>query len=57
MATACFCGLPLARSIRMFWLIVFWLDPFFNGITEYPLKVLVKRAQIILSWTRAFSTM
>src|SRR5262245_43168368 len=32
MATACFCGLPAAISVRMFELMVLREEPFFNGI-------------------------
>lgn len=31
-ATACFCGLPAATSVRMFALTVFGDEPFFSGI-------------------------
>jgi hypothetical protein len=33
-ATACFCGLPAARSVRMFLLIAFLLFPLSNGIAS-----------------------
>ena len=35
MATACFCGLPAALSVRMFALMVFWDLPFLSGISFY----------------------
>lgn len=35
-ATACFCGFPASISVLIFWLIVSFDDPFFNGIFFPP---------------------